>query len=175
LDSSTHEEGAPEWVKESRLITEKDSKIFIRTGQTVRGDERVNGCFDLAKLDAKEILLSEIATDVRGSLDNAQQSINENAEIIIGKVRTGEFEGRVTGLRHAEEFFERYLVGGSERIDCYVLSEITESDFQKMKQTLVSRLEKVDQSLREAITKKQVDFFNQKQATDEKTKPSSEL
>jgi hypothetical protein len=160
IDSSSHTDDPPSWVEGLKIIWEKDAKVYIRSTQTIRGDERVNGCYDLAKLDAKEAILTELASEVRGSLDNAQQSINENAEVVLGKVRSGEFQGRITGLRHSEQYFERYKVGDVERIDCHVLSEMTREDYDKVKRSVLDRLQKVDARLREAITKKQINFFD---------------
>lgn len=160
MDSTTHKDNPPAWAKGLKLIWEDDGKVFIRATQTVRGDERVNGCYDLAKLDAKEALLTELASEVRGSLDNAQQSINENAEVVLGKVRTGEYQGRITGLRHGEQYFERYKIGETERVDCHVLSEMSRADYDKVKQSVLNQLQKVDARLREAITKKQINFFD---------------
>lgn len=160
LDSTTHKDNPPSWAEGLKIIWEDDGKVFIRSTQTVRGDERVNGCYDLAKLDAKEAILTELASEVSGSLDNAQQSINENAEIVLGKVRSGEFKGRITGLRHAQQYFERYKVGGTERIDCMVLSEMGREDYDKVKKSVLDQMQKVDERLREAITKKQIEFFD---------------
>ncbi len=159
LDSSTHSESSPSWVAGTKIIWEESGKVLIRSTQTVRGDERVNGCYDLAKLDAKEAILTELASEVRGSLDNAQQSINENAEVVLGKVRSGEFSGRITGLRHSEQYFERYRIGDVERVDCHVLSEMSRQEYDKVKTSVLNQLQKVDADLRKAITKKQINFF----------------
>lgn len=154
---------------------EKDKKYFIRSSHTVRGDERVNGCYDLARLDAKELLLSELANEVRGRIDNAQQSISENAEAILGKVRSGEFEGRITGLRFTEQYFERYLVGGMERIDCHVLGAINENDYNQVKRNVVHKIADVDPRLKQAITRGQIDFFTKKdRASDTATEMASQ-
>ena len=159
LDSTTHEDSAPSWVTAGKTAWEEKGKVLLKASHSIRGDERVNGCFDLAHLDAKEALLTEIADDVKGSIDNAQQSINENAESILGKVRTNEFSGRITGLRFTEQYFERYRIGETERVDCHVLSEIKESDYNRVKNLVVNKIAEVDPRIKEAISKKQIDFF----------------
>jgi len=162
LDSSLKKDSPPDWANQLKVAWEEGDKIFLHAQFTARGNERVAGCFDMARLDAKEKLVSEISNDVRGSLDNAQQSINEEAEIVLGKVRTSSFEGKVRGLRFAEEYFERYLIGENERIDCHVLSEMKLSDYNQLKKSVVEDLVQVDTRLKEAITKKQIDFFDAK-------------
>ena len=159
LDSTSHLDSPPEWVNSTKATWENKEKVFIRSSYSVKGNERVNGCYDLAKLDSKEALLSEISNDVKGSLDNAQQSISEDAEVVLGKVRTGEFGGRVMGMRFSEQYFERYLVGQVERVDCHVLAEIKAGDYNRIKREIVDKIVSVDPRLKEAITKKQVDFF----------------
>lgn len=159
LDSTTHEESSPRWVSNLKTTWEDKGKILLKSSHTVRGDERVNACFDLARLDAKETLLTEIAEDVRGTMDNAQQEISENAEAVLGKVRSAEFNGRITGLRFSEQYFERYLIGGVERVDCHVLGEIKESDYNRVKSLVVNKLTAIDPRIKEAISQKHIDFF----------------
>jgi len=159
LDSTTHSDSPPSWAEGTQMVWEDGDTIHLKASHTVRGDERVNGCFDLARLDAKEQLITEIATDVRGSLDSAQQSISENAELVLGKVRSGAYDGRITGLRFAEEYYERYRVGATERVDCHVLGAIGRADYAQVKRNVVERIVAADPRLKEAVTQKQIDFF----------------
>jgi hypothetical protein len=171
VDSTTHSDAPPDWVKTTKLAWEQNGKILLRSSYTVNGNDRLNGCFDLARMDSKEALLSEIANDVKGSLDNAQQSISENAEIVLGKVRSGEFSGRIIGLRFTDQYFERYLIGEVERIDCHVLGEVKQSDYNQIKRSVVQGIAAVDPRLREAISRKQIDFFGHNEATRDNATP----
>jgi len=159
VDSTSHRDDLPDWAKSTQTSWEKDGKIFVMATNNVRGTDRVDGCYDLARLNAKEQILSEIANDVRGRLDNAQQSISESAEVVLGKVRSGEFEGRLTGLRFSQAYYERYMLGETEKISCYVLSEIKQSDYDQVKRSVVDKVVAVDPKIKEAILSKQVDFF----------------
>ena len=173
LDSTIHRDSAPAWVKETKVSWEDKDKLFVRASHTIRGNERINACFDLAKLDSKENILSEIANDVRGTLDNAQESISEDAEVVLGKVRSSEFSGRITGLRFLEQYFERYIVGASERVDCHVLSEIKNTDYNRIKREVVDRITAIDPKIKEAVRNKHVDFFAKK-ASPEAEQPQKE-
>lgn len=159
VDSSTHHDSPPDWVVSTKLSWESDGKVIFKASHTIRGDERITGCFDLSQMDARESLISEISSDIRGSLDNAQQSLSENAELVLGKVRSSEFGGTITGLRFAEQYFERYRIGETERIDCHTLAEIRQSDYDRIKQAVLYKVVAVDPRLRDAIARKQVDFF----------------
>jgi len=174
LDSTLKKDSPPEWVNQVKVSWEEKDKVFMRSSYTARGNERVAGCFDLARLDAKEKILSEVNNDVRGSLDNAQQSISENAEAVLGKVRTASFEGKVRGLRFSEEYFERYLIGDTERLNCHVLGEMKLSDYNDLIRAVVDELAQVDSRLKEAITKKQIDFFEPKKQEREVAKEKKE-
>jgi hypothetical protein len=165
VDSTTHSDAAPDWVKTTKVAWEQNGKMLLRSSYTVNGTDRLNGCFDLARMDSKEALLSEIANDVKGSLDNAQQSISENAELVLGKVRSGEFSGRITGLRFTEQYFERYRIGEVERVDCHVLGEIKDSDYNQIKRSVVQGIAAVDPRLKEAISRKQIEFFGHNEVT----------
>ena len=159
LDSSTHKDEPPSWVQSTKLVS-KDNGIFvIKTESSVLGSERVNGCFDLARLDTAEHVMSEIANDIKGSIDNAQQSISENAEIILGKVRSSEYRGRLTGLRFTDQYFERYTIADNERINCYLRAELDQADYNRAKRSVVDGVVASDPRLKEAITRKQIDFF----------------
>ena len=109
LDSSTSVK--PKWTDSNKTAWEIKGVVYLKSTYTVRGNERANGCIDLAKLDTKENLISEIQNEVRGSLDNAQQSISEDAEIILGKARSAEFSGKISGLRFTESYWEKYQIG----------------------------------------------------------------
>lgn len=160
IDSTTHSNDLPDWAKSTKTSWDKENKIYLKATHQVRGNERVSGCYDLARLDAKEAILSAIANDIRGRMDNAQQSISENAEVVLSKVRTGEFDGRLTGFRISEEYYERNKIDEIEKIDCYVLGEIKQADYDQVKRAVIDKVVAVDPKIKEAIQQKQVDFFS---------------
>ncbi len=161
LDSSLHEDSPPKWVRSLKTTFEESGKIFLKSSHSIRGDERTNGCFDLAKFDSKENILSEVANEIKGSIDNAQTSINENAETILGKVRSGQFEGKVTGLRFEEEYWERYSIGDVERVECHVLGTLTKEDFNQIRKAVLFKVQEADPKLKAAILNKQIRFFDE--------------
>ena len=148
----------------------KWKSLFQNKPHRTRGSARkrlsVSGCLDLNKLDARETLLTEISNDIKGDLANAEQSINENAETILGKVRSGQFSGRVSGLRFTEQYYERYKIGDVERVDCHTLGEISKADFDQMKATILYKIEAVDPRLKEQIMLHQIDFFKNDKSRD---------
>jgi hypothetical protein len=161
------EEGAqgakPAWVTTTKITWNEGDQVFFRTQYTIRGDERINGCFQLARLETKETLLREISEEIRGQIDNAQQSISENAEIILNQSRSGEHSGRVTGLRYLEQYHERSRLGEAERIDCFVLGTIKKSDYESIRRAVVYKMADVDPGLKQAMSKRQIDFFSPKE------------
>ena len=173
LDSTFHADNPPGWANNAKTTWEDGKMVKIKSSHSIKGNERLSGCFDLARLDTKEILLSEISNDVRGKIDNASQSLSENAEVILGKVRTSEFSGKISGLRFTEEYFDRYIVAETERVDCYVLGEISQSDYKKLQSEIVNRVVAADPRLKEAITKGQIDFFSKEDATPKNTQASA--
>ena len=140
----------------------------IRTSHSIKGNERISGCYDLARLDSKELLLSEITNEVRGRIDNASQSLSENAEVILGKVRVSEFAGKIGGLRFTDEYFERYFVANTERVDCYVIGEISVADYTKLQNEVVNRVVAADPKLKEAITNGQIEVIKKKEGNQAK-------
>jgi hypothetical protein len=169
-----------DWVGMSRLSFEKDDRIYFRSKQTVLGNQRVNGCYTLAGHDSREAMLRSIVDDMKGATDEAQTDLSESAELILGKVRSGKWEGRIYGFKDDEQYFERYQIRDAstgektERIDCYTLSYVSKADYNRTKQEIVNKVVAVDPRIREAITRKQVNFFsNESQSPTSVTEQSS--
>ena len=162
LDSSSSIK--PKWTNSSKTAWEEKGKIYLKATHTVQGNERANGCIDLAKLDAKEDIISEIQNEIRGSLDNAQESISEDAEVILGKARSAEFSGKISGLRFIESYWEKYQIRGKDqKLTCHVLAQIKMRDYMQTKRAVVNKVMTADPKLREAVTKKQINFFSPRQ------------
>ena len=164
LDSSTP--NRPDWVDSSKLAWKDDKKIFFRGTYTIRGDERANACVDLAKLGVKEALITEIQEELKGAVDSAQDSIRADAEIILTNSRSARYQGAITGLRFTSSYWEKYaLINRDQRISCFVLGRISEVEFRQTKKNVLNKITRANPKLKEAITKKQINFFEEKRDT----------
>jgi hypothetical protein len=156
----------PAWVDGTESVWEKDDRVFFRSRRSIRGDERENGGLVMATNDNCERLLREIYGSIKAATDEAQLGLSEQAELVLGQVRSGKWEGPVYGLRAVAEYSERYLACRSagdctERIDCWVLSSVSRADYNRTRSAIVDRVAAMDPRVREAIVRKQVDFFVQ--------------
>lgn len=149
----------PLWVESSKVTWTEGDTILIRAQYTVRGDVRINGCYQLARLDAKELILREISEEIRGEINNAQQSLSESAEEILTQSKSSIYGGRITGLRFAEQFHERYTIDSIERIDCFVLAHLKRSEYENIRRTIIYKIAEVDPELKRAIRDRQIEFF----------------
>lgn len=153
------------WVDDERISWEDGDKLFFKSKQTVRGDQRLNGCYTLASHDNREVMIRQIAETMKGATDEAQSDISENAELILGKVRSGEWAGKLYGFKDEGQFFERYQIRDlesrnvTERIDCYTLSSMSKSDYTRTKNEIVNKIQAIDPKIKSAIVNKQVQFF----------------
>lgn len=171
LDASTAKQ--PSWVKTTEITWDNGKAVALKSQYTVLGNERVNGCYQLAELDLKQTLVTGISEDIKGIIDNAQQGISEESELILSQSRSTKFEGRLTGLKVRERYFERYEVKDDERIDCFVLAEVSREDYNRMKRQIVNKLAAVDPDLKKAILQKQIKFFeDEKVAQDAAREPA---
>jgi len=159
IDSTAHSDSLPTWAT-GKLAWEGDGKVFIHANHTVMGSQSVDACYDLTKLDSTERLLSEISDDVKGRIDNASDSLNEDAETVLAKSRTSGYAGLVIGLRITEQYFERYTLGATERITCHSLAEIKQRDYDRVKRSVVDKIIAADPSIKNAVRQKQIDFFS---------------
>ena len=97
---------------------------------------------------------------MKGSIDNAQESLKVDAEIVMGKVRSSEFSGSISGLRFVESYWEKYqMANGEVATTCYVLSQIQEKDYIKTKRAVVENVISIDPRIKEAVRRKHIEFF----------------
>lgn len=170
----------PSWVDDDRLSWEKDGRVWFKTKQTVRGDQRLNGCYVLASNDNRETMLRSMMDGLRGETNEAQDTINENGEIVLGKVRANEWSGRIYGFSDNEHYFQRIQIRDeltktiTERIDCYVLSSIGEGDYARTKSEVVNQMAAIDPRVKEAIVNKEANFFKPKNNEKPKEEPAIE-
>lgn len=153
--------GPPEWVHSSRSNWEDGTTVMYRGTSTLWGDERLDGCYQLAKLNAKEALLSEISEEVKGAVDHATQGLSEEAENVLNLSRSTKYQGNLSGLRFTEEYYERYVIKDDERIECFVLGAIKRSDYNKVRRRVLTGVAAVDSRVREAMMKRQIQFFDE--------------
>lgn len=159
LENSLRGESMPKWVAEAKVAWEEDSNHYFKSSYTVAGNQRINGCYDLAKLELKENLLSELSQDVKGELNLANEGISEGLDPLITKSVRTSIDGTIRGLKTQEQIFERYKISDIERVDCYVKSSMTKSDYQLLKNSVLKQMASVNAEVAEAVRKRQKDFF----------------
>ena len=133
IDSTTGDDDLPKWTRDGRKSWKDDSRIYIKGNYTVRGDQRLNSCFELARLEAKEVMLAEIKTSVKNEINAASEGLSESSDLFLTKSSTEESSGLITGFQMNEQYFERYLVNQTERVDCFVLGSISLQDYESVK------------------------------------------
>ena len=158
LDTSSPNK--PNWVDDNRMSWNEDKRIHFKGNYTIRGNERANACIDLAKLNIKESLITEIQEELKGAVDNASDSIREDAEIILNKSRTAQYRGSISGLRFTSSYWEKYALATDEhKISCHVIGSVSEADYRKTKRNVLNKITRANPELKKAIAKKQIDFF----------------
>ncbi len=150
----------PDWVESTKISWTEGDQVYFKSQYTIRNDERLNACFQLAKLDSKETLLREIAEDLRGQIDSAQQGISENTELILSQVRSSEYSGKIIGMKFLEQYHERYVSSGVERSDCYVMAGIRKADYDQIKRQVLYKIVEADPDLKRVIKDRAIQFFD---------------
>ena len=174
LDTSSPNK--PDWVNDARISWNKDKRVHFKGDYTVRGNERANACIDLAKLDIKESLITEIQEELKGAVDNASDSIREDAEIILNKSRTAQYRGSISGLRFTSRYWEKYALSTDEqKISCYVLGSISQADYRKTKRSVVDKITRANPKLKKAMAEKQINFFQEQGVSRERASSGGEV
>jgi len=149
----------PDWVSGSKVVLEDEKNLNFRSQATIRGDERLGSCMDLSRMQAQERVLTEIQTEVRGALSQAQTNPSEAAELLLTRSLSSDFQGKLRGLRTTDEYFERFQIAENERIECFTLNQIKRSDFERLKQEVINRVVAADPAVKAALSDQQAKFF----------------
>jgi hypothetical protein len=153
----------PSWASSQKTAWEEGDVIYFKSRVSLKGNERENAGYVIASNDNRENLLRSISDQIKGATDEAEMSLSENSEIVLGKVRSGRWEGTIYGLRKTEQYSERfeYCKGSdcTQRLDCYVLSSISRADYNKTKDGLLNQIIAMDPRIKDAIIRKQAAFF----------------
>ena len=161
IDSTRGDDDLPAWTRDGRKSWKDDERIYIKGNYTIRGDQRLNSCFELARLEAKETMLAEIKTNVKSELNTASEGLSESNDLFLNKSSTEESSGIISGFKMNEQYFERYLVNQTERIDCFVLGSISLQDYEKVKNKSQELNSAVAKEVSDVIRKKQMEFFSE--------------
>ena len=162
IENSLKGEELPSWVADPKTNWEKDTELFFKSSYTVAGNQRINGCWDLAKLEMKESLLSELSQDIKGEVTLANEGISEGLDPLITKSVRTNIEGQVRGLKTQEQIFERYVINDIERIDCFVMGTMSKTDYAVLKNSIFKQLTSVSAEVADAVRKRQKEFFSEK-------------
>jgi len=144
-----------------------DDGHYYKSMITIRGDQRLNGGYIIASNENRERLIRDISDRLKGKFQEVIMNLSENAEYLLNKARSGEFEGTIYGMRDMEQYFERYELVNEEtkeriqKIDCYLLSFISNHDYAKTEQVFASQIIEVDPRIKEAMTQGMIKFFDE--------------
>ena len=161
LDNSNRGGSLPEWATSSKVSWDEGNLFMFKASFTVNGNQRVNGCYDLARFEVKEKLLSEIKEDIKGEINLASEGISDGVDPLLTKSMSSTINGNIKALRFQDEAFERYLVNDVERVDCFVKARLEKSEYLKLRQAVLNNLISVSPGVADAIRKKQKKFFDE--------------
>jgi hypothetical protein len=159
IDNAMGGEKMPDWTRDGKVSWEDGKNRVYKGVFTVRGDQRVSGCYDLAKMEIKENLISEISSEIKGEINLASEGINEAMDPMINKSFHQQMEASIRGLNIQEQLFERYIIEDTERIDCFVMGSIAQTDYRALKNNIIQKLSKNSAEVANAMKTKQVNFF----------------
>jgi hypothetical protein len=166
IQTSYREGEEPTWVRDSRISWEEGENRVFKSSYVVPGNRRVNGCFDLARAETKEHLLTEIASDVRGEFVRASQGLDEAIDENTTKTWVEKFSGETRGLRFVGQVYERFLVNENEKVECFVIAQIAKADYQALRSRVYNNAVRTNERVRKALEDRQVgNLLSDAQAT----------
>ena len=159
IETSYQQDQQPAWLRDSRTSWDEGEQHVIRSSYTLSGNRRVNGCFDLAKTEGKEALVSEVANDIKGELVRASQGTDENVDEGITKTWIEKYQGDTRGLRFTEQAYERSVTNDVERIECFVLGRIKNSDYAQIRARILSNVVRSDDRIKKMLVDRQASML----------------
>lgn len=158
LDRSYDEK--PDWLTNQDVSWKDSGLVFYKSTYTVRGDQRINACYDLARLGLFETVLTEVRSELKASNDLASEGTSENEDSLLVKSLSETLQGTLKGVRVKSKAFERYEINEVERVDCHILTEISEKDYLKIKNEIKTAQTSVTEDVAQAVRGKQKRFFS---------------
>lgn len=166
LEKSSRESAMPGWISDSQVTWLKADKVFYKSQYSVRGDQRVNACFDLVKAEAKEKLVDEIRSNFKSETNGYTQGAGEIDNQELNKMFVSSVNSIISGFRLSESAYERYSINNNERIDCFVLYEMSLKDLTDLKLRMQSNKSNVNKEIQQAIIDRGVSFLTNTKATE---------
>lgn len=160
LERSTRGNDLPSWTSNSEMSWNKSDEIQFKGQYTLKGNQRVNACYDLAKGDARENLVSEMSVHFQSEINSYTQGISADENIELNKMFISQAKNKIIGLRTSEAAFERVLINSEERINCFVLFSISKKAYQENMMNAKSEVSKVNSEIIEKMRSRGLDFFS---------------
>lgn len=146
----------PEWALKSVMSWKEEMNHFYKSQYTIQENQRVNACYDLAKMELRENIMTELSSEIKGEIVLALKGSKINYNELMTKTMIQSFEGRLQGLKIQEQFHERYLIREREQVDCFVKASIDKESYRKLKNELLNQMAEESGELKKAIENRQV-------------------
>ncbi len=168
IENSNGTTSRPDWLTTTTIFEEKDSHLFFTGFFAGQGSNRLSTCYRLAEADIQVRMAQEISQRVKSELLQMAEGMSEQVEPAVLDSLLVEAKAQIDGLRLTDRFYERALVNGSERVDCFARARISLGDFMRAKQGLTRSLADQRPEIRAILNARQKDFA-QKDASQKDT------
>ncbi len=101
-------EDTPEWAKSTKASFTKDSKRFVVGKADIQGDGSPEKGVDVASLDGKAKLISEIKSKLEQQVQSASEGLNLGNDTLNKITAFGTKIENVVGLFTAETYYEKW-------------------------------------------------------------------
>jgi hypothetical protein len=161
LERSTRSNDLPTWTSNSETSWMKNEDIQFKGQFTIKGQQRTNACYDLAKGDARENIVSEMSVNFQSEINSYTQGISADENIELNKMFISAAKGKISGLRVSETVFERVLVNSEERINCFVVLSMSKKNYQENLMNAKSTVSQVNSDIIEKMKSRGLNFFSE--------------
>ncbi len=158
IENSMGTTARPDWLQTTTIFEEKDSNLFFTGIFSGQGSSRLSTCYRLAEADIQVRMAQEISHRVKSELLQMAEGMSEQLEPAVLDSLLVEAKAQIDGLRLTDRFYERALVNGAERVDCFARARISLGDFMRAKQGLTRSLADQRPEIQAILNARQKDF-----------------
>jgi len=138
---SSHQLASPDWVHQSSAVFESDGKVFFRTESSMVNQTEPTECLakaaDKSKVRAK--VLQKINADVMAASSYAATASDSDLPETLDDIS------------QEDERYEKSQVEKVAKIDCFVLSSMSKSAYDRMKYNVLYKFKSVDSATSDVI------------------------
>lgn len=158
IENSLGSSQRPDWLRSTSVATEAEGFLTFHGMYLAAGHDRLATCYRLAEADIQVRIAQEINQRVKSELLQMAEGMSDRIEPAVLDSLLIEARADLAGLRLSDRYYERFMIGGVERLECHARARMSPVDFNRAKQGLTVSLAQKRPEIQSILDKRQKKF-----------------